>query len=95
MTVTAWLIRLLGLAYRVYSLLLLVRVLLSWFPGNRGPAYYRWFRVLRRLTDPVLRPVRRYLPPFGGLDLSPLVALMLLGIVHWLLVTLVLAAPLP
>lgn len=65
----------------VYSLLILARILLSWFPINpSGPMgqFLRWVHVA---TEPVLAPVRRSLPAFGPLDLSPLVVLLFLNIV--------------
>lgn len=64
----------------LYQIAIVVRIILSWFPTSPGPmasAQY-W---LMRITEPVLGPVRRALPPFGGLDLSPLVVLLFLGIV--------------
>lgn len=68
-------------AAEVYSLLILARILLSWFPINpSGPMgqFLRWVHVA---TEPVLALVRRSLPAFGPLDLSPLVVLLFLNIV--------------
>lgn len=62
-------------------MLILARVLLSWFPINpNGPMgqVMRWIFVA---TEPVLAPIRRSLPPFGGLDLSPIVVLLVLSLV--------------
>lgn len=59
----------------VFTLLfwvLVIRALLSWFSQGRSPVEY----VMHQLTEPVLRPVRRILPPLGGLDLSVLVVLV-------------------
>lgn len=52
--------------------LIIIRLLLSWFvsPFSGNPAV----RLLRRITDPILRPLSEMLPPIGGLDLSPLLA---------------------
>lgn len=52
--------------------ILVIRALLSWFSQGRSPVEY----VMHQLTEPVLRPVRRILPPMGGLDLSVLVVLV-------------------
>lgn len=52
----------------------LLRALSSWLGNTQSPAV----SLLADLTDPVLRPVQKVLPPLGGLDLSPLV--LLLGI---------------
>lgn len=52
--------------------ILVIRALLSWFSQGRSPVEY----VMHQLTEPLLRPVRRILPPMGGLDLSVLVVLI-------------------
>ena len=52
--------------------ILVVRALLSWFSQGRSPVEL----VMHQLTEPVLRPVRRIIPPIGGLDLSVLVVLV-------------------
>ncbi len=72
-------------AFYLYGLVLLARVLSSWIPGldPRTPAV----RLLVSLTEPVLAPLRRALPPVGGLDLSPVVAFLLLEVVRRLTVT--------
>jgi YggT family protein len=81
-----------ALGYRVFFILLLARALASWLPGT-GPTYYRILRVLRKLTDPILAPIQRLLPPMYGLDLSPLIALIFLDLVRRLLTSLILALP--
>lgn len=65
-----------------YVVALLIYVLLSWVaPGTRSPAT----DLLARLCEPLLRPVRRVVPPIGGLDLSPLFVLIGLQAVQILL----------
>ena len=56
-------------------MLILVSVVLSWVQGNSpiGGA-------LNRLCEPVLRPVRRFVPIMGGIDFSPLVAMVILQV---------------
>ncbi len=73
-------------AFYLYSLVLLARVVSSWIPGldPRTPAV----RLLVTLTEPVLAPLRRLLPPVGGLDISPVVAFLLLEAVRRVLLTL-------
>ncbi len=60
---------------RLYSLVLLIYALLSWIPDIRGP----WVRYIAMLVEPVLAPVRRVIPPLGGLDLAFLVVLLVLN----------------
>jgi YggT family protein len=73
-------IEVLCLASSAFVIALLVRMVLSWFPSSGG-LLDDIQRVLMRVTEPVLAPVRRVLPPLGGLDLSPLVVLLVVQIV--------------
>jgi YggT family protein len=58
---------------RLYFFVILVHVIMSWVsPGAWNPL----ISVLNSLTRPVLAPVRRLIPPIGGLDLSPLFVLI-------------------
>ena len=59
----------------LYSLVVLVAVILSWVPlDRRNPLV----TIIHGLTEPVLTPIRKILPPMGGLDLSPMVLLIAL-----------------
>jgi YggT family protein len=54
-------------------------IILSWVaPGSRHPAIL----LVLQLTEPVMAPVRRLLPPMGGLDLSPIALFILINIVQ-------------
>ena len=67
----------------LYSLVVVVAVILSWVPlDRRNPLV----TVTRRLTEPVLAPIRQVLPPVAGLDLSPMVLLIALQVLKGLLV---------
>lgn len=66
---------LLDLTLQFFTVCLLIYVVLSWVaPDVRNPAV----QLLARVCEPVLKPVRRVLPPLGGLDLSPLLVLIAL-----------------
>ena len=65
----------------MYSWVIIAAALISWVnpdPGNPIVAF------LRRVTEPVLEPVRRLLPPWrtGGLDLSPVIVLIAIQIIE-------------
>ena len=60
--------------------LLIIEVVFSWINPHAPLAPF-----IRALNDPLLRPLRRVIPPVGGLDLSVLVALILLQIIKYLL----------
>ncbi|HET7090546.1 MAG TPA: YggT family protein [Anaerolineae bacterium] len=71
----AQLIGIVSLLFDVYSLILLARVLSSWFQVDPDNPLVQW---LYRLTEPVLAPIRRLLPPAGMIDFSPVVAFILI-----------------
>jgi YggT family protein len=64
-----------------YEVVLLLRIVLSWFPLQSGGLLAKVNRFFVAATDPVLLPLRRLLPNTGAIDLSPLVALLVLEIV--------------
>lgn len=64
---------------RLLSLAILVRVLLSWLPIDRNG---RFAEIILQITEPIVGPIRSVLPTFGGLDFSPMVALLLVEMVH-------------
>jgi YggT family protein len=68
-----------NLLFGALSILILIRVLMSWIP-NLDP-YNPLVRLIYQLTDPILEPARRLIPPIGGLDLSPLIVLLLIDFV--------------
>ena len=65
----------------LYSWVIIIRALVSWV--NPDP-YNPIVQILYKLTEPVLRPVRRLVPPraLGGLDLSPLIAILILQLLY-------------
>ena len=61
-------------------LALIIRAVLSWLIGIT--ALQPIARFFNKITDPLIAPIRRILPPVGGFDLSPLVALLLIWLVE-------------
>ncbi len=70
---------------RLYSLVLFVRIILTWFPTNPFTPLGKTERALGKVTDPVLAPVRRVVPPLrvGGsaIDLSALIVFVALAVI--------------
>jgi len=65
------------LTINLYTLSLFVQAILSWMgPGGRNPAA----EILWSLNEPLLAPVRRFIPPIGGFDLSPLAVMLALQV---------------
>jgi YggT family protein len=78
------LIRAMVMGLRFLQLAVLVRVLLSWVDSSPYPDS-RWKEILFAVTDPVLNPLRRIIPPVGGMiDLTPMAAIILLQVLEGL-----------
>jgi YggT family protein len=69
---------LLNWAFELLKIALIVRVLVSWI----GMRYSWWARASYVLTDWIVRPIARVLPPFGMIDFSPIVAYLLIYVVQ-------------
>ena len=68
-----------------YKWIIIIRALISWV--NPDP-YNPIVQFLTRVTEPVLRPIRKLMPPWkmGGLDLSPLIAILVLIFLEYALI---------
>lgn len=71
--------------FGVLQLALIVRVVCSWIAVRPGAWYVRTAHLL---TEPMLRPLRRFIPPMGMMDVSPIVAWLLLQLVEGMLLRL-------
>ncbi|MGH2619936.1 MAG: YggT family protein [Anaerolineales bacterium] len=78
----ALIIELIGVVFTLLWLVVLADVLVSWVMSP----YHEVRRFLDSVVQPLLDPIRRLVPPVGGLDLSPLVLLLALDLVRRLLV---------
>ena len=84
MEILSQLLPVLARTLEIYSLILLVRVLLSWFPNldwSSNPV----LSTVSSITDPYLNAFRGLIPPIGGLDLSAILAFLALQLVQNLL----------
>jgi YggT family protein len=59
----------------IYSLFIVIRIILSWITTGANPVS----RFFIKLTDPILEPFRRFIPPLGMFDISPILVLFLLN----------------
>lgn len=78
-------LKVLAQTLQIYSLVLIVRVLLSWFPNIdwSNPV----LSTVSSITDPYLNAFRGLIPPLGGLDLSAILAFFALSLMQQLLVS--------
>jgi YggT family protein len=75
----AWIQMLVSAVFTVLMTAILIRVIASWFGIGE---YRRWMRPFYRLTDWLINPIRRILPPFGMFDFSPMVAWLVLYVLR-------------
>lgn len=69
----------LATAISLYSFAILIYVLMSWIPGARSTQFGE---LLGRICDPYLEFFQRYIPPIGFIDISPIIALIVLQLAN-------------
>lgn len=72
-------IQLVQYAFNIYSIMLVIYILMSWIPNSRQSSIGR---ILENLCEPYLGIFRRFIPPIGMIDISPIVALLVLNYVQ-------------
>ncbi len=68
------------LALQIYTFLIIAQVVISWLVAfgvinTSNPQAYRLMRGLEKLIEPVMAPVRRFIPPIGGIDITPIIVI--------------------
>lgn len=72
-----------SLCFNIFLISIIIQVILSWVsPGHYNPV----IGLVNTLAAPVLRPVQRIMPPIGGLDLSPLIAMLVITVAKMLII---------
>ncbi len=77
--------RTVNLLFDLLDLAILLRVLFSWV---RMDPYNPIVQLVDRVTEPILAPLRRWIGPIGGLDITPMIAMILLTFVQRIVLTL-------
>jgi YggT family protein len=73
------LLGLISLLVNIYFFALLAMIILSWIAqGSNNPAIY----LLHQITEPVMAPFRKALPPMGGMDFSPILVFILINVIQ-------------
>ncbi|HEY9610395.1 YggT family protein [Allocoleopsis sp.] len=83
MSATGLLITSLARFLQIYTFLILIRILLTWFPTVSWMNQIEAF--LSPITDPYLNIFRSFIPPLGGMDFSPILAIIVLNLVSGLI----------
>ena len=76
----------LSLAISVYILIIILQVAISWLIAfdvinAENEQARNLVNLLKKATDPVYKPLRKYIPPVGGIDLTPLVVIIALQLI--------------
>jgi len=79
------LIQIVHVAFQIYTFMLFARILSSWLPQLNE---YRLMQFICALTDPYLNFFRRFVPPFGMMDFSPIIAFLCLGFIQNIIMSL-------
>ena len=89
-----FLISILMFLINLYILVVVAHVVISWLiafdiVNSSNDAAVRLTTLLRKLTDPVFKPIRKYIPPIGGMDFTPLIVIIGLQLLPSLLISLI------
>lgn len=86
------LITLIDVLYNLFFILLLGRIIFSWVQVSPyHPTWGTLYRVTYQSTEPILAPIRNLMPQMGGLDLSPIIVILLAGALRSILIGLLIA----
>ena len=73
------LIFLINLLFKILKIILVIRIILSWFPHDR---FNPLINIIYQLSDPILEPFRQLIRPMNGIDFSPIILLFLLNLLQ-------------
>jgi YggT family protein len=73
------LIFLINVLFKILKIILVARIILSWFPHNR---FNPFINIIYTLSDPILEPFRQLIKPMNGIDFSPIILFFLLNLLQ-------------
>ena len=86
---------LIDLAYNIFIIIVILQVAMSWLiafdvvnAGNQQAE--NLIALLARVTDPLYKPLRKYVPPIGGIDITPLIVILIASFIRSALISLIL-----
>lgn len=83
-------VQIISLLFNVLYILILARIIFSWVRVDPyDPTWGPIVRFVYQATEPIMEPIRRLLPPMGGLDFSPMIVLILASVLRMVLIQLV------
>ncbi|WP_339227619.1 YggT family protein [Oceanobacillus sp. FSL K6-2867] len=72
--------RVLDFAFMIYGYALIVYIFMSWFPGARESSFGQ---ILTKICEPYLEQFRKFIPPIGMIDISPIVGIFVLHLARF------------
>lgn len=85
------LIFLVNLAFDLYIIIIILQVAISWLIvfdviNTANEQAQNLIKLLQKATDPVYKPLRKYIPPIGGIDITPIIVLLGISVVRYYLI---------
>ncbi len=77
-------VEILNILFEALWLIIFLKVLLSWFPNINW--WNQPFKFINDVAEPLLTPFRKLIPPIGGLDLSPIAALITISLMQKIMI---------
>ena len=68
-------ISIIHIAFEILTYIIFIRVILSWFPHN---PYQPLIKLIYQISNPILNPIRNFVSPIGGIDISPIIAIFII-----------------
>lgn len=80
---------LISLAFDIYIGIIIIQVAVSWLLifeviNANSPQAQNLVQLLKKATDPVYKPLRKFIPPIGGIDITPIIVILGLGLLKHL-----------
>lgn len=90
------LVNLISLAFDIYLFIIIAQIAVSWLiafdvMNTDNPQARNLVELLRKATDPVYKPLRKYIPAIGGIDISPIIVILALSFLERIIIGLLTA----
>ena len=92
----ALLITLIGWVFQIYFLIIIAQVAVSWLImfdiiNPNHPQSQNLIALLRKCTEPLYRPLRKFIPPIGGIDITPIIVILGLSLLERFIIQLLIS----
>ena len=71
-------ISIINIAFEILTIIIFIRVILSWFPHN---PYQPLIKLIYKISNPILNPIRNIVSPIGGIDISPIILIFIIQLI--------------